>query len=81
MIFSGGNLSLQYVNPMNCIIIFGIGCVGGGPSCGWFRTSRMSGLSLALHWHFLVIHVHGRSHGGTMLSYCLLLFLPAFMSV
>jgi hypothetical protein len=41
----------------------------------------MSGLSLALHWRFLVVHVHASSHEGTMLSCCLLLFFPAFMTV
>jgi hypothetical protein len=36
VIFSSRNLSLQYVNSMNCIVIFGVDCVGGSPSCRWF---------------------------------------------
>jgi hypothetical protein len=45
---SAENLSLQYVNSMNCIVIFGVGASGGGELCGWPTTHSMSGLSLAL---------------------------------
>jgi hypothetical protein len=68
MIFSGTNLLLQYVNSINWMVIYGVGCVEGVLSCGWFSTSNIFGFSLALHWHGFVGQIHGRSQWGTMLS-------------
>ena len=68
VILSGGNLSWQYVNSTNCIMLDGCGSVGCGASCGWFSTSSMSGRSFALHWHCCVEHVHGSSHGRNVFS-------------
>ncbi len=62
------NLSLQYVNSMNCMVISGVGVSGGGWLYGWPRMHSMSGLSLALQWHLWESHVHGSSHGGTVFS-------------
>ena len=43
------NLSLQYVNSMNCMVISSVGdSVGGGWLYRWPITHSMSGLSLAL---------------------------------
>jgi hypothetical protein len=44
---STANLSLQYVNSMNCMVISGVGVSRGGV-CGWPIMHSMSGLSLAL---------------------------------
>ena len=41
------NLSLQYVNSINCMVISGVGVSGGGV-CGWPMMHIMSCLSLAL---------------------------------
>jgi hypothetical protein len=46
---SAENLSLQYVNSINCIVIFGVGATGGGELYGWPMTHSMLGLSLELH--------------------------------
>ena len=48
---SAANLSLQYVNFTNCMVISGVGVSGGGRLYGWPMMHIMSGLSLALHWH------------------------------
>ena len=64
----GENLSLQYVNSMNCMVRLGSMSVGG--SC-WYDsplTQRMSGLNLALQWHLCVPHVQGSSQSGTVFS-------------
>ena len=45
---STDNMSLQYVNAMNCIVIVGVGGYGGGELYGWPSKHIMSGLSLAL---------------------------------
>ena len=77
-------MSLQYVNFMNCMVIFGVGAsgVGGG---GWLygcpMTHKMSGLNLVLQWQFWVLHVCGNSHVGTVFSRGRSLYLPAFISV
>ena len=42
------NLSLQYVNSMNCIEIYAVGLSGGGWLYGWPKMHSKSGLSLAL---------------------------------
>ena len=36
-----GLLQLQYVNCRNGIMLFPIGCVGGGALCGWLVTSSI----------------------------------------
>ncbi|KAG0594393.1 hypothetical protein M758_UG073600 [Ceratodon purpureus] len=45
---SGENLSLQYVNSMNCMVRFGFISVGGSLWYGKPLTQRMSGLNLEL---------------------------------
>ena len=53
-----GNLSWQYVNSMNSIMWLGDGDIG---SCVWVGAlimHKMSGLSLAWHWHGFWGHVH-----------------------
>ena len=42
------NLTLQYVNSMNCMVISGVGSFGGGELYGWPMMHSMLGLSLAL---------------------------------
>lgn len=78
---SGENLSLQYVNSMNCMIRFWSIFVGGSFWYGNPLTQRMSGLNRALQWHLWVPHVHGNSQLGTVFSWGLLLNVPAFMRV
>ena len=80
-IVSCENLSLQYVNSINCIMRLSIGFGGGSFLYGSPLTHRMSGLNLALQWHLWCSHVQGRSHEGTVFSCGLLLNVPAFMRV
>ena len=47
----GENLSLQYVNSINCMVILGSMSVGGSFCYGKFLTKRMSCLNLELQWH------------------------------
>ena len=59
---SGENLSLQYVNSMNCMVRLGSMFVGEGTV--WYGnplTQRMSGLNLELQWHLSVPHMQGSS--------------------
>ena len=42
---------------------------------------RISGLSLAWHWHIVCVHVHGRSQSGIVCSGELLFMWPALVSV
>ena len=65
---SGQNLSLQYVNSMNCMVRAWSICVGGSFWYGNPSTQRMSGLNRELQWHLWVSHVHGRSQLGTVFS-------------
>jgi hypothetical protein len=53
-ILSSEYLLLQYVNSMNCTVNVGLGWFGGSTLYGWLHMHRMSGLSLALHWHLFV---------------------------
>jgi hypothetical protein len=48
---------------MNCTVNVELGRCGGSALYGWFRMHRMSGLSLALHWHLCVwlLQLHGSS--------------------
>ena len=75
-----GKLSWQNVNSMNCIVWVCEGSKGVGAWFGAPSMQRMSGLSLAWHWHFVCGHVHSRSHSGTV-CWFVLLRLPAFVSV
>ena len=52
---SGENLSLQYVNSMNCMVRLGSMSVGGSFWYGNPLTQRMSGLNLELQWHLCVL--------------------------
>ena len=61
-----GNLSWQYVNSMSCIVWACVGNKGVGVWFGAPSIHRMSGLSLAWHWHFVCGHVHSRSHSRTV---------------
>ena len=78
---STANLSLQYVNSMNCMVVPSVGVSGGGRLYGWPMMHIMLGLSLALQWHLWVLHVHGSSHGGTVLSWGISLCDLAFINV
>ena len=78
---SGENLSLQYVNSINCMVRLGSISVGGSAWYGNPLTHRMSGLNLELQWHLCVPHVQGSSQLGTVLSWGALLKVPAFMRV
>ena len=78
---SGENLSLQYVNSMNCMVRLGSMSVGGLFWYGKPLTQRMSGLSLELQWHLCVPHVQGSSQLGTVFSWSALLKMPAFMRI
>ena len=78
---SGENLSLQYVNSMNCMVRLGSMSVGGSFWYGNPLTQRMSGLNLELQWHLCVPHVQGRSQLGTVFSWGVLLKVPAFISM
>ena len=75
------NLSLQYVNSMYCIVIYGVGATGGGELYGCPMTHKISGLSRALQWQRGVSHVHGSNHAGTVFSWGESLYMPAFISV
>jgi hypothetical protein len=74
-------MSLQYVNSMNCIVIYGVGDSGGGELYGWPKMHFMSGLNLALQWHLWVPHVHGSNHVGVVFSWGSSLYVPAFISM
>ena len=49
-----------------------------GVSVGDATHSR-SGLNLALQWHHLVLHVHGKSHIGTVFSIGLFWKISSFI--
>lgn len=49
------NLSLQYVNFMDCIVIYGIGVHGEGWLYEWPIMHCMLVLNLALQWHLWVL--------------------------
>ena len=51
---SGENLSLQYVNAINCMVKLGSMSVGGSFWYGKPLMQRMSGLNLELQWHLCV---------------------------
>ena len=73
------NLSLSYVNLMNCMVRSGVGVSGGGWLYGWPMMHSMSGLSLALQWHLWVSHES--SHGGVVFSCGWPLCNPAFIDM
>ena len=64
---------------MNCIVRFSFGSVGGRDWYGSPFTHRRSSLNLALQRHLCWWHMQGSSHGGTVFSGGLLLYVPAFM--
>ncbi len=76
-----GNLSWQYVNSMNCIVWAGEGKRGVEAWFGAPSIQRMSGRSLARHWHLVCGHVHSRSHYGIVCYWFMLLRFPAFVNV
>ena len=76
-----GNLSWQYVNSMNCTVWVGVGRRGVEVWFGVPIIQRMSGHSLAWHWHVVCGHVHSRSHFGTVCCWFVLLRFLAFVSV
>ena len=80
-IVSGENLSLQYVNSINCMVRLGFMSEGGVCWYGSPFTHRMSGLNRELQWHLCVPHVQGRSQFGTVFSWGVSLKVPAFMRV
>jgi hypothetical protein len=80
-IVSGENLSLQYVNSINCMVRLRSMSTGGSFWYGSPFTQRISGLNLALQWHLCVPHVQGSSQLGTVFSWGLLLKVPTFMRV
>jgi hypothetical protein len=45
---SATNLSLQYVNSINCMVSSGVGASGGGWLYGWPMMHSMSSLSAVL---------------------------------
>ena len=45
------NLSLQYVNSINCMVTPIVGVYGGGWLYECSMTHNMSGLNLVLQWH------------------------------
>ena len=67
-IVSGENLSLQYVNSINCMERLGSTSMGAAFWYGNPLTQRMSGLNLELQWHLCVPHVQGSSQLGTVFS-------------
>ena len=67
-IVSGENLSLQYVNSINCMVRLGSTSVGAALWYGSPLTQRISGLNLELQWHLCVPHVQGSSQLGTVFS-------------
>ena len=54
---SGENLSLQYVNSINCMVKVWSMFVGGSLWYGSLLTHRMSGLNFELQWHLWIPHV------------------------
>jgi hypothetical protein len=58
----------QYVNSINWIVCLGEGDIGGCVCFGAPITHRMSGLSLAWHWHGFEWQVHWSSHSGIVCS-------------
>ena len=61
-------MPLQYVNSMNCMVIFVVEVYGDGWLYGCPITHSIYGLNLVLQWHLWVPHVHGNSHVGTVFS-------------
>ena len=64
----GENMSLQYVNSMNCMVSVWSMLVGGSFWYGSPLMQRMLGLNQELQWRLWVPHVQGNSQLGTMFS-------------
>ena len=62
----GENLSLQYVNSINCMVRLGSISAGGSFWYGSPLMQRISDLNIALQWHLCVPHVQGSSQLGTV---------------
>ena len=76
-----GNLSWQYVNPMNWVVRTWEGDSG---VCIWFKAHimhRMSRLNLAWQWYVACVHVHLRSQFKIVWSVGMLLRLHALATV
>jgi len=78
---SSGNLSLQYVNSMNCIVRLLLGATGGRDMYGRPLTQSRSGLNLALQWHLCCPQVQGSNHEGMVFFGGSLLKVHAFTSM
>ena len=52
------------MNSMNCTVYVREGSKGVEVWIGAPIIQRMSGLSLAWHWHLVCVHVHSMSHSG-----------------
>ena len=72
VIVCGENLSLQYLNSINCILMLLLKPIGGLDWYGSLLTHKRFGLDLILQWHLWFWYVHGSSHGRTVFSsgYC-----------
>jgi hypothetical protein len=81
LIDSSENLSLVYVNSINCTVRLSVGCEGGMVWWGKPLIHRRSGLNQALQWHLCCLQVHGKSQVGIVFSCGLLLKVPAFISM
>ena len=78
---SGENLSLQYVNSMNCMVRLASMSVGESFWYGNPLTQKMSCLNLELQWHLCVPHVQGSSQLETVFFWGVLLKVPTFMRI
>lgn len=68
MVAISGYMSSQYVNTMNCNVCVGVGGMGVGLCLGVPIMHRILGLSLAIHWHGGLGHVHISSQLGIVMS-------------
>ena len=64
---------------MNCTVSVELGPYGGSTLYKWFQMHRMSGLSLAWHWHLCVwlLQLHGSSQFETVFFMCLSIKFPS----
>ena len=67
-IISGENLSLQYVNSMNCMMRLLLWFVRRSDSYANSFIHSIFGLNLVLLWHVCHAFMHTSSHGGTIFS-------------
>ena len=81
MVCYGIHLSWEYVNSMSCTVVVGDGVMGVGVWLGAPIMHRMSGLSLARHWHGVCGHVHLSIQFGIVWSGGLLLIFLGLANV